>query len=31
MEKLPTVIFMNELIEKGILNLQFQGSRPLRE
>jgi site-specific recombinase XerD len=31
MAKLPTIIFMNELIEKGILNLQFQGSRPLRE
>ena len=31
MEKLPAVIFMNELIERGILNLRFQGARPKRE
>ncbi len=31
MEKLPAVIFMNKLIEQGILNLQFQGSKPKRE
>jgi len=31
MEKLPGVIFMNELIERGFLNLSFQGARPKRE
>jgi site-specific recombinase XerD len=31
MEKLPAIIFMNTLIEQGILNLRFQGSRPKRE
>jgi site-specific recombinase XerD len=31
MEKLPAVIFMNELIERGVLNLSFQGPRPKRE
>lgn len=31
MEKLPAVIFMNELIERGILNLRFQSARPQRE
>jgi site-specific recombinase XerD len=31
MEKLPAVIFMNELIEQGILNLRFQGARSQRE
>jgi len=31
MEKLPAVIFMNELIERGVLNLSFQGARPKRE
>ncbi len=31
MEKLPGVIFMNELIEKGFLNLSFQETRPKRE
>jgi site-specific recombinase XerD len=31
MEKLPAVIFIKELIEKGILNLRFQGTRPKRE
>ncbi len=31
MEKLPAVIFMNKLLERGILNLRFQGSKPQRE
>lgn len=31
MEKLPAVIFMNELIEQGILHLRFQRARPQRE
>lgn len=31
MEKLPAVIFMNKLIERGILNLQFQGKVISRE
>ena len=31
MEKLPALIFMNELIERGVLNLSFQGARPKRE
>ncbi len=31
MEKLPAVIFMNELIDRGVLNLRFQGTRVQRE
>jgi site-specific recombinase XerD len=31
MDKLPGVIFMNELIKRGVLNLSFQGARPKRE
>ncbi len=31
MEKLPAVIFMNELIERGVLNFCFQGKRVQRE
>ena len=31
MEKLPGVIFMHQLIEQGVLNLQFQNNRPRRE
>ena len=31
MEKLPAVIFMNKLIERGILNLRFQSGMPQRE
>ena len=31
MEKLPGVIFMNKLIEQGVLNLRFQGTMPKRE
>lgn len=31
MEKLPAVVFMKELIAKGLLNLRFQGARQQRE
>ncbi len=31
MEKLPAVIFMNELIDRGVLSLCFQGKRLQRE
>jgi site-specific recombinase XerD len=31
MEKLPAVIFVNELIDRGILNLRFQNNKPKRE
>lgn len=31
MEKLPAVIHMNDLMDRGILNLRFQGNRPKRE
>ncbi len=31
MEKLPAVIFMNKLIDRGVLNLRFQGIRIQRE
>ncbi len=31
MEKLPAVIFMNELIDRGALNFRFQGIRVQRE
>ncbi len=31
MEKLPAIIFMNKLIQRGILNLRFQGNMLQRE
>ena len=31
MEKLPGVIYMNELVKTGVLNLTFQTNRPKRE
>lgn len=31
MEKLPAVIHMNELMDRGVLNLRFQGNRPKKE
>ena len=31
MEKLPGVVYMNELIKKGVLNIKFQNKRPKRE
>ncbi|VAX33627.1 hypothetical protein MNBD_NITROSPIRAE03-725 [hydrothermal vent metagenome] len=31
MEKLPAVIHMNKLMERGVLNLRFQARRPKRE
>ena len=31
MEKLPAVIYMNELLKSGILNLKFQHNRPKKE
>lgn len=31
MEKLPSVIYMKNLVETGVLNLKFQNNRPRRE
>lgn len=31
MEKLPAVVYLHELIDRGVLNLSFQKSRPKRE